>query len=146
MKQWDSLVDGYMAVNEAQGLSGESLRGIRDELDRCGCWLKRRRPKPPLEEVDGPVLIAYLRHRSHFRAKSTLSSIASKVRCFGEYLVERGEWKQNPMRWVRGPKLDPRGKATDKHPVSKLIKHQRGQTLTMPDLSSFPDRCSCSET
>jgi len=63
MRRWDSLVDGYLGVCAARGVSEESLRGIRHELDRCGCWLKRRRPKPQLEEVDGQVLIAYLKRR-----------------------------------------------------------------------------------
>ena len=53
MKRWDSAVDGYMAVCEARGLSRETIRSIRDELDELGCWLKRRRPRPNLEEVMG---------------------------------------------------------------------------------------------
>jgi len=72
--------------------------------------LKRRRPKQRLEEVDGQLLIQYVRSRTHFRAKSTVSSVVSKLRCFGEHLVQQGVWAQNPMRWVRGPRLDPRGK------------------------------------
>jgi site-specific recombinase XerD len=36
--------------------------------------------------------------------------VSSQLRCFGEYLLEQGIWVQNPMRWVRGPRLDPRGK------------------------------------
>lgn len=110
MKQWDSVVEGYLGVCEVRGLSPESGRSIRDELDRCGCWLKRRRPRPRLEEVDGQLLIQYVRSRTPFRAKSTVASVASKLRCFGEYLVHQGIWAQNPMRWVRGPRLDPRGK------------------------------------
>jgi site-specific recombinase XerD len=110
MRQWDSVVEGYVASGEARGLSQESLGSIRDELDRCGCWLKRRRPKPRLEEVDGQLLIQYLRSRTRFRAKATVSGIASKLRCFGEYLVHQGVWPNNPMRWVRGPRLDPRGR------------------------------------
>ena len=98
MRRWDSVVDGYTAVCEARGLSDETMRSIRDELDRLGCWLKRRRPRPKLEEVDGQVLIEYLRQRTHFRAKATVSGVASKVRCLGEYLVEQGIWTQNPMR------------------------------------------------
>jgi site-specific recombinase XerD len=79
-------------------------------LDRAGCWLKRRRPKPNLEEVDGQLLIKYLKRRSHFRSKATLAGVSSELRCFGEYLLEQGVWLQNPMRWVKGPRLDPRGK------------------------------------
>jgi site-specific recombinase XerD len=110
MRQWDSLVERYVGVCEARGLSSESLRGIRDELDRWGCWLKRRRPKPKLEEVDGQMLIEYLRGRTRFHSKATVSGVASKLRCMGEYLVEQGVWRQNPMRWVRGPRLDAGGK------------------------------------
>lgn len=110
MKRWDSLVEGYMGVCEARGLTAESLGSIRDELDRLGCWMKRRRPKPRLEEVGHELLIEYIRRRTPFRSKSTVSSIASKVRCLGEYLVHQGVWQQNPMRWVKGPRLDGRGK------------------------------------
>jgi site-specific recombinase XerD len=63
-----------------------------------------------LEAVDGQMLIQYLRRRTRFRSKATVSSIASKLRCCGEYLVAQGIWMQNPMRWVRGPKLNPGGK------------------------------------
>lgn len=110
MRQWDSLVDGYLAQCEMRGLSEETIKYRRSELDRVGCWLKRRRPKPDLEEVDGQVLIKYLKRRAHFRSKATLSSVCSQLRCFGEYLLEQGVWRQNPMRWVKGPRLDPRGK------------------------------------
>lgn len=110
MKRWDSLVDGYMGVCETRGIGVESLDSIRDELDRWGCWMKRRRPKPRLEEVGHELLIEYLRRRTPFRSKSTVSSIASKMRCMGEYLVQQAVWQQNPMRWIKGPRLDPRGK------------------------------------
>jgi site-specific recombinase XerD len=110
MRRWDSLVEGYAGQCQAQGLSEQTLSHRRDELDRLGCWLKRRRPKPKLEEVDGQLLIEYLRRRSRFRSKATLAAVASTVRCFGEFLVQDGVWRQNPMRWVRGPRLDPRGK------------------------------------
>src|SRR5690349_14441381 len=110
MKQWDSVVESYVTWCEARGVSSGSVGSIRDELDRWGCWLKRRRPKPRLEEVDGQLLIQYMRSRTRFRAKATVAGVASKLRCFGEYLVEQGIWARNPMRWVRGPRLDARGR------------------------------------
>ena len=110
MKRWDSLVEGYTGQCEQRGVGQDWVSGLRSELDRWGCWLKRRRPKPKLEEVDGQMLIAYIRRRTHFHAKATVSGVASKLRCMGEYLVGQGIWRQNPMRWIRGPKLDPRGK------------------------------------
>jgi site-specific recombinase XerD len=63
-----------------------------------------------LEEVNGEMLIGYVRSRTRFRAKSTVAGVVSKLRCFGEYLVQQGKWAQNPMRWVRGPRADARGK------------------------------------
>jgi site-specific recombinase XerD len=36
--------------------------------------------------------------------------VSSQLRCFGDYLLEDGVWLQNPMRWIKGPRLDWRGK------------------------------------
>jgi site-specific recombinase XerD len=122
MRRWDSLVEGYTGICEGRGLSQEWLRSLRGELDRWGCWLKGRRPKPRLEEVDGQMVIAYIRRRTHFHAKATVSGVASKLRCMGEYLVEQGIWAQNPMRWIRGPKLDARGKLPRRIGAEQLKK------------------------
>lgn len=110
MRRWDSMVDGYIKQCEFRGLSEATISGLRDELDRWGCWMKRQRPKPNLEEVDGQMLIEYIRRRTRFRAKSTVSGVTSKMRCMGEYLLQEGIWSKNPMRWIRGPRLDPRGR------------------------------------
>lgn len=108
MRRWDGLVDGYTKECEVRGLSAAVVYGIRREMDRCGNWLKRRRPKVDLEKLEATVLMDYLRKRSAFHAKSTLSASVSKLRGMGEYLVREGIWLKNPMRWVKGPKLDPR--------------------------------------
>ena len=110
MKRWDGLVDGYLKSCEFRGLSDVSILSIRIEMDRWGCWLKRWRPRMNLEEVEGALLIKYIRSRTRFRAKTTLSSITSKMRCMGEYLVQEGIWTKNPMRWIKGPRLDWRGR------------------------------------
>lgn len=110
MKRWDGLVEGYIKQCESRGLSEATVAGLRSELDRWGCWLKRRRPKPNLEEVDGLMLIEYIRRRTRFHSKATVAGVTSKLRLMGEYLVQEGIWRKNPMRWVRGPRLDPRGR------------------------------------
>ena len=110
MRRWDSVVEGFLTVCEGRGLSEDWRQGLRSELDRWGSWLKRRRPKPNLEEVDGAMVIAYVRQRTAFRAKATVAGVASKLRCLGEYLVAQGIWRQNPLRWIKGPRLDARGK------------------------------------
>jgi integrase/recombinase XerD len=103
-------VDGYIKQCQTRGLSETTVVGLRYELDRWGCWLKRRRPRPNLEEVDGLMLIEYIRSRTRFHAKTTVASVSSKVRLRGEYLVQEGVWSKNPMRWVKGPRLDWRGR------------------------------------
>ena len=108
MRRWDSLADGYVRECEARGLAPSTVDARRRELDRCGSWLKHRRPKVNLEELDSELLIRYLQQRGAFRGKGTLSSVVSELRCMGEYLVTQGIWTKNPMRWIRGPKMDPR--------------------------------------
>ena len=34
----------------------------------------------------------------------------NKLPCMGEFLVREGIWRSNPLRWLRGPKLDIRSR------------------------------------
>ena len=110
MKRWDGLLEGYLKECETRGLSAETIKSRRRELERWGCWMKRRRPRPNLEEVAGPVLIEYVRSRTRFHAKTTVVAVTSQLRCLGEHLVRAGVWRQNPLRWIKGPRLDARGR------------------------------------
>ena len=110
MKRWDRLVDQYMEEYEAAGRAAETVKGTRRELERWGSWLKNLRPRPALEEVNADLIIRYLRGRAAYRAKATLSGTISKLRCMGEFLVREGVWLSNPLRWLRGPKLDIRSR------------------------------------
>ena len=80
----------------------------RRELERVGAWLKHSRPRVNLEHVDTELLIKYLRRRGVFRSRALIAGAVSILRGMGEYLVGQGIWTKNPLRWVRGPKLDPR--------------------------------------
>ena len=108
MRRWDSLVEGFTRECEVRGLAPTTVDNRRRELDRCGNWLKHRRPKVNLEQLDSELLIRYLEQRGTFRSKATLAATVSELRCMGEYLVTQGVWTKNPLRWIRGPKLDPR--------------------------------------
>jgi integrase/recombinase XerC len=110
MRRWDSLVDGYQVWCEQRGLCRATIVKNRRELDRWGCWMKSRRPKPNLEEVDGEWLVKYVRSRTPFHSKALVSGVMSILRGMGEHLVREGIWQKNPMRWLRGPRLDPRGR------------------------------------
>lgn len=118
MRRWDSLLDRYVDEKSAAGRSVDYVAGLRRELERCGAWLRRRRPRPRLEEVGSDLLIQYLRGRSAFHSKSTLSGIMSKLRGWGEFLVREGVWSTNPLRWMRGPRRDPRS------PLPRRISQQ----------------------
>lgn len=110
MRRWDRLLEQYLEEYVAAGRAVDTIAGVRRELERCGNWLKSRRPRPALEDVGSDLLIAYLQARSAFHSKSTLSGVMSKLRCWGEFLIRAGIWRENALRWMRGPKLDPRGR------------------------------------
>jgi len=108
MRRWDGLVDGYLNCCESRGLSEVTIETRRRELERFGGWLKRRRPRVRLDRVDGDLVVRYLRERAVFRSRATLAGVVSNLRIMGEHLVQEGVWRQNPLRWIRGPKLDRR--------------------------------------
>lgn len=70
--------------------------------------MKRRRSCRRLEEVGAEELLAYVRARSAFHAKSTVAGTMSEMRGMGEFLVREGIWPSNPLRWLQGPRLDAR--------------------------------------
>jgi site-specific recombinase XerD len=43
--------------------------------------------------------------RGAYRAKATLAGSMSVLRRWGEFLVEKKMWADNPLRWMKGPKL-----------------------------------------
>ena len=110
MRRWDTLVDRYMEEYSARGLSAQRVHSVRCELDKWGSWMKRRRPRPRIEEIDSDLLLRYIRDRSAFRSKATVSTVVSIMRCMGKFLVREGYWSSNPFRWIKGPKQDPRAR------------------------------------
>lgn len=107
MRRWDRLVEQYLEQYAARGTTLETQQSVRRELDRLGCWLKNRRPRPGLDAVGSDLLIDYLKRRGAYRAKATLAGSMSIIRNFGHVLVHEGIWQSNPLRWMRGPKLSP---------------------------------------
>src|SRR5947207_7234176 len=108
MRRWDRLVDAYLEEYRARGIGEAMVRSTAGRLAAWGTWLKSRRPRPMLDAIDPELHVRYLASRSPFRAKATVYGTLSTMRCFGDYLVREGWWRQNPLRWMKGPKVTPR--------------------------------------
>ena len=111
MRRWDAIVERYVEEHRVAGQSLQHVNNVQRELGRFGLWVKRRRPKPSLEQIDAELISKYLQQRTKFRKKSTVCGVMSILRCAGDWLVREGFWVSNPLRWLQGPKLDPRGLA-----------------------------------
>lgn len=107
MRRWDRLVDLYIEQYRARGICDATVGHVGSRLERWGSWLKQRRPRVALESIDAELLTRYLEHSAHFRAKTTVYGTLSTMRGFGDYLVREGYWRQNPLRWMKGPKVTP---------------------------------------
>lgn len=107
MRRWDSLTDAYIEEYEARGISPATIEHAHRELLRCSSWMKRRRPKPRLEDIGPELLVHYIKDRTPFKSKATIYSLMSRMRCFGDFLVREGVWIDNPLKWMHGPKVTP---------------------------------------
>src|ERR1700679_3774792 len=107
MRRWDRLVDLYMDEYRARGLCRASVAYTEGRLDRWGRWLKKRRPRVSIEHIGVDLITNYIASCASFRSKATVYGTLSTMRGFGDYLVNQGLWKINPLRWIRGPKVTP---------------------------------------
>lgn len=107
MRRWDRLVDSYLEEYRARGVSPQSVAYTQSRLDRWGRWLKGRRPRIAIEQIDPELITRYVANCSSFRAKATVYATLSTMRNFGDYVVRQGLWKSNPLRWMKGPKVTP---------------------------------------
>jgi len=107
MRRWDRLVDAYIEEYRGRGTCEATVAHTASRLVRWGRWMKSRRPRPAIEAIDAELIARYLEHRAHFRAKTTVYGTLSTMRGFGDYLVREGYWRQNPLRWMKGPKVTP---------------------------------------
>jgi site-specific recombinase XerD len=125
MRRWDGLVAGHLKQCVARGLKPSTVYGRQLELERFGVWVKRRRPRPVLEDVGTEVIVSYLKSRTAFLCKASVCGVMTKLKGMGEYLVAEGIWLENPLRWMRQPKLDPLrgvGNRISKEDMKKLYK------------------------
>ena len=105
MRAWDELVDRYVEEYSARGMAAKTIERLGHELDRWRAWLRRRRPRPAPEDVGADLIVRYVRERTTFKSKETVSAVLSMLRGLGEFLVREKVWEANPLRWMRGPKL-----------------------------------------
>ena len=90
MKRWDPLVEKYAAILETRGLAKATIVMRERELVRFGSWLKARRPKPGLEELDADLIVRYVRNRSAFHSRSTVAHVVScyRARCLKDWAAD----------------------------------------------------------
>jgi integrase/recombinase XerD len=122
MKRWDGLAERFLEAYSARGLADESVAAMRREWQRWGCWLKARRPRLKLEEVTAEHVTQYLVSYGAFRAKSTQYGMLSRMRRIGDFLVAERVWRENPLRWMKGPRLDRRHRLPRRISESTLAK------------------------
>jgi len=107
MRRWDRLVDGYIEEYRARGIGPARVAHTAATLDRWGRWLKQRRPRVSIEQIDAELITRYIASCSTFRAKATVYDALSTMRGFGNHLVREGLWTVSPLRWMKGPKITP---------------------------------------
>ena len=107
MRRWDRFLDSYMERYRARGLSPATVACTTARLEQWGRWLKQRRPRVRIEQIDAELITRYIASRSSFRAKATVYGTLSSMRGLGDYLTREGVWTINPLRWMKGPKVTP---------------------------------------
>lgn len=106
MKDWDRLVDELIQNQKARGLVAATIAHREREIIRFGTWLRRKKKISKYEDIKIETIHEYIKSRGTFLSKSSVCGLIGPIRLFGDHLVERGYWVQNPLRWITGPKLN----------------------------------------
>lgn len=69
MRRWDRLLDGYLEEYAGRGRAPQTEAKVAQILTTWGTWMKRRRPRPKLEQVDAELLTVYIQSRKSFRSR-----------------------------------------------------------------------------
>jgi integrase/recombinase XerD len=117
-------LEQYCARDLAEGTVERTTRILTD----FGQWLKRCRPRPNLEEVGADLLVRYIESRKSFRSKATVYGTLSVLRGMGDFLVRECVWRNNPLRWMRGPKVTPYSRAVRRIDGSEMEELWRAAT------------------
>lgn len=105
MNSFEKLVDGFVAECRSRGVGESTIKIRKSFLLKWGVWLRTSGFGGPIDEVNAEMIHKFLKSRSVFKAKSTVSGEMSTLRCFGEYLSREGVWQKNCLRWMPSPKL-----------------------------------------
>lgn len=127
MRKYDALINQYFEQCLVRGIGQGTINTRRREVERFGSWVKRKKPKPMLEEVNLEIIVDYLKSQSVFKSKATVYGKISNLRCFFDFLVEENIWRKNPLKWFKGPKL---------HVDSHIPK-----SLKKPDIEKLLQSC-----
>src|SRR5207253_1835512 len=70
MRRWDRLVEIYIEGYAARGINPASVQATRSRLVRWGQWLKQRRPRVSVEQIDADLITRYIQTSTTFRSKA----------------------------------------------------------------------------
>lgn len=127
MRNWEKNVKKHLEECRVRGLVKSTLQRKAGQLLGWGVWLRMQDPVPSLEEVGGNAeySIQYIINRTQFKSKSLTYSLISNMRCLGRHLVREGVWSENPVRWLKAPKVIPYSKnprRIQKEKIEKLFE------------------------
>jgi len=105
MRRWDSFVEKFIHSLETRNLSEGFIDLNFRELQRFGGWLKRRKPRPELSEVEYSHITEYLSARSRFKSKSTTCSVLTALRGMGNFLVDERSGSLTPCDGLKAQRL-----------------------------------------
>ena len=91
-------------------MAAVSITGRIREMEQWGLWLKRRRPKVRIEAISRLQIEQYIGGRGVCRSKWTQYCVVSHLRQIGHFLVGEQLWQENPLRWIKGPRVNGRMK------------------------------------
>lgn len=106
MRKWDELVTSFTEECRIRGVGEATLLTRESELMRWGKWLKKKHKNIKIEDISQDSITDYIKSRTTFLSKSSTCGVMSSMRNFGEFLVSQGFWKNNPLLWMQGPKLN----------------------------------------
>ena len=77
------MLDAYMEAYRARGVSAQVIASTEARLNKWGRWLKGRRPRIAIEQIDAEMHTLYIAKCTSFRSKATVLAVVRHIVCKG---------------------------------------------------------------